>query len=340
MLLTSINYKSDFLKYQGRIDTNNSESAKFYWSGSSVKIKFIGTSLNAVVRDESGRNYFNIIVDEIKIHVRKFPTEKTKINLISDLPFGEHEIEIYKRTEWDMGPTYFYGFEFETETEILPVPNNTYKLEFYGDSLSAGLGVEDPLGMEIENIALTDQHKSYSSITARHFNADAHFIVRSGIGLMVSWSSYIMPEIWNRLNPENEKSLWNFSKFIPDIVVVNLFQNDSWLVKEREHEQYLERFGEVEPSASFIINSYKSFINKLRQAYPSANIICMLGSMDSTAKNSPWPGYIQTAVESLDDEKIFSLFVPYKEREGHPNEAEQKVIASYLIQFIKQNFNW
>ena len=48
--------------------------------------------------------------------------------------------------------------------------------------------------------------------------------------MTVSWDSLIMPEIYDRLVPTDSKSKWDFSLYRPDIVVVNLFQNDSWLV--------------------------------------------------------------------------------------------------------------
>jgi len=40
----------------------------------------------------------------------------------------------------------------------------------------------------------------------------------------------IMPEMYDGLNPADGNSKWNFNEYTPDVVVVNLFQNDSWLV--------------------------------------------------------------------------------------------------------------
>jgi hypothetical protein len=40
-----------------------------------------------------------------------------------------------------------------------------------------------------------------------------------------------MPEMYDRLIPENPNSQRDFSLYNPNIVVINLFQNDPWLVQ-------------------------------------------------------------------------------------------------------------
>ncbi len=61
---------------------------------------------------------------------------------------------------------------------------------------------------------------------------------------MLSWFPEIMPEIYDRLNPGDPDSKWDFTLFTPDVVVINLFQNDSWLVNNPEHEQFKARLGQ------------------------------------------------------------------------------------------------
>src|SRR3954471_20021424 len=104
-----------------------------------------------------------------------------------------------------------------------------------------------------------------------------------------------MPDIYNRLAANDGNVLWDFSRYSPEVVVVNLFQNDAWLVKNFKHEQFKAHFGTTPPTPEFIIKSYQDFISKIRGKYPNAKIICALGSMDATQNGSPWPGYIEKA---------------------------------------------
>ena len=104
-------------------------------------------------------------------------------------------------------------------------------MEFYGNSVSAGYAVDDLSGRDLHDSIYTNNYKSYAALTARHYDAKYHCICKSGIGVTVSWDSLIMPEIYDKLIPTNSSSFWDFSNYSPDIVVVNLFQND-FLVKE------------------------------------------------------------------------------------------------------------
>ena len=144
-----------------------------------------------------------------------------------------------------------------------------------------------------------------------------------------------MPEEYYRLDPNDADSQWDFDSKQPDIVVINLFQNDSWLVKLPENGQFKRRFGAVAPTKEETIESYVSFVKTIRSKYTNAKIICMLGNMDITKQGSPWVGYVEEAVIQLNDSKIHTLFVPYKDSPGHPKVNEQKVLAEKLTAFIK-----
>ena len=150
-----------------------------------------------------------------------------------------------------------------------------------------------------------------------------------------------MPEMYNLLDPNNHETLWDFSKESPDIVVINLFQNDSWLVNRTDSKEFEYRFGTgPKPGEDFIIQSYKKFVLSIRDEYPGAYIICALGSMDITKKGSPWPTYIEKAAVSLADEKIHTHFFPYTNVTGHPEVLHHKKMSESLIRFIDEHIVW
>ena len=181
---------------------------------------------------------------------------------------------------------------------------------------------------------------TYAALTARHFNAQYSCIAKSGIGVMVSWFPLIMPEMYDRTDPNDPGSHWDFNRYRPDVVVINLFQNDSWIINQPQHEQFKSRFGTKRPDSSFIVNAYGKFVASIRAKYPNAYIICALGSMDATREGAPWPGYIQQAVTGLKDSRILTHFFPYKNTPGHPRLAEQAAMAKDLISFIEKNIVW
>lgn len=329
------------IDYEGRIDTSKDKETAIYYSGTSIKLNFEGTSVSALLKDEKGDNYFNIIVDGDKFSILQPDTTKRYYQLATNLSKGKHTIEIFKRTEWDRGTTSFYGFQIEGERKVLPKrPTSKRKIEFYGDSITAGYAMEDTSGKDSPDSKYINNYLTYAAITARHFEADYQCICKSGIGMTISWFPQIMPEIYDRLNPSNSNSKWDFSLFSPDIVVINLLQNDSWLVNLPESEEYKRRFGTAAPDDEYIIMAYQQFVANLRKQYPKANIICSLGCMDAAKEGSKWMEYIKTAVANLNDARIYTHFMPYIVATAHPSVEDQEVMAKSLIDFIEEHIDW
>ena len=336
----TISYNNPNLYYQGRIMYNDS-SAVLSWPGNSVTIWFEGTNISAILQDADTANYYNIILDDNVISKIHTDSVKQIYSLASGLTEGKHKLELFKRTEWDKGKTFFYGFETPENTVILsPPPPPKRKIEFYGNSITCGYAMEDYSGNDSWVGYFENNYVSYAAITARHFNAQYYCTSKSGIGIMVSWFPLIMSEMYDRLDATDPDSKWDFTKYTPDIVVINLFQNDSWIVNMPDNEQFKYRFGTKPPEPNFIVKSYKNFVTSIRNKYPKANIICALGNMDATKEGSPWPSYVQKAVDQLKDPKIYTHFFKYKDTDGHPKVNEQKEMADSLIKFIEDNIDW
>ncbi|MEO6894281.1 MAG: SGNH/GDSL hydrolase family protein [Ginsengibacter sp.] len=334
-----ISFNNKQISYEGRI-AYDPEAAELMWPGTSVTLNFKGTGISGEFKDQDTSNYYDVIIDNKLKNVIQFDTLKKTVILASGLSYGKHSLRLFKRTEWDKGKTWFYGFETNGKTKLLkPKKLPVRKIEFFGNSISCGYAINDSAG----NSSLgfyENNYDAYPAITARHFNAQYHCTAKSGIGIMVSWFPLIMPEMYNRLDPTDSMSKWDFLKFTPDLVVINLFQNDSWIANMPENEQFKKRFGTTPPGEKQIVNAYKNFVQTIRSTYPKSRIICMLGNMDITKEGSPWPGYVEKAVKEINDPAIFTYFAPYKKTPGHPNVKEQNELAAGLIHFIDDHIKW
>ena len=342
-----ISEKQGFIKaidkdilYTGRVEFQKDSLAVLYWPGTSVKVNFKGSELNVILKDDHKKNYYNVILDGKNLFVLNPDSVKTSYPLVSGISKGNHTLELFKRTEWNQGPTFLYGFETGNRTKILASPKSSDRIiEFFGNSITAGYAIGDTLKDSPDGL-FTNNYLTYGALTARHYKANYYCTARGGIGVTISWFPLIMDEMYNRLDPEDATSKWDFKKAIPDIVVINLFQNDSWLVEQQDFPEFKHRFGNKEPTEEFIIAKYKKFLKKIREVYPDTNIVCTLGTMDATVKGSPWPGYIRDAVERMNDSNIFILFFPYQEYEGHPEARTHRKMADSLISFIDRNSLW
>src|ERR1700744_2579569 len=58
----TLKYNDPHIRYVGRIAMEDS-AARMAWSGTSVSINFSGTGVKAVLGDEKGDTYYNVILD-------------------------------------------------------------------------------------------------------------------------------------------------------------------------------------------------------------------------------------------------------------------------------------
>ena len=73
--------------------------------------------------------------------------------------FWKHTIEIFKRTEWDRGKTSFYGFQIKGNPKLLHKSEPPKrKMEFYGNSITAGYAVEDTSGKDSPDSTFTNNY--------------------------------------------------------------------------------------------------------------------------------------------------------------------------------------
>jgi lysophospholipase L1-like esterase len=329
------------LQYTGRIDFAEPAAPVISWPGTSIAGNFTGGSLAVKLDDQFGKNYFNVFVDGDEAHpfiIEAAKGSKTYV-VASGLPTGRHSFLITKRTEGEEGATAFRGLELADGGELLPPPPRpTRRIEFYGDSITSGMGDEAPETGRDDLLKDKNNYQTYAAITARNLNAEMHVISQSGIGVMISWFPFTMPQFYDQLNAVGDNdSKWDFAQWTPDVVVINLLQNDSWLIG-REHRL------QPEPDDTQRIAAYKSFVKRIRSLYPAAYIVCSLGSMDATRPGSPWTGYVTAAVDQIrkedQDKRIDTLFFEFTGYGQHPRVKHHQANAARLTAFIREKMGW
>jgi len=326
-------------QYTGRIDFKSPLAPSVSWPGSLITTRFTGSSLSVTLDDQLGKNYFNVFIDndyQNPIVIACKQGQHTYL-IADDLSDSEHSFSLYKRTEGEEGRTKFLGISLSDQQQLLaPVAKPSRRIEIFGDSITSGMGNEANEGERDDILAEKNNFLSYGAIAARNLNAQYVSTSQSGIGIMISWFDFIMPQFYNQLDAVgNNDSQWDFSQWQPDVVVVNLFQNDSWLVAKRLSPV---------PNKQQIIQAYRDFIAKIRGVYPNAYLVAALGSMDATKNGSPWPDYIKAAVKQhqsdTNDKNIDTLFFNFDGFGQHPRVKHHQKNAALLTQFIKEKMHW
>lgn len=328
------------LQYTGRIDFSAPAAPVMTWPNTAIAGNFTGTSLSVTLDDEKGKNYFNVFIDgDLAAPLIIEAAQGTKTyEVAGGLAPGKHSFLITKRTEGEEGATVFRGLELADGGQMLAPPERPKRrIEVFGDSITSGMGDEAPMNARDDVIRDKNSFLSYAAITARNLNAELHQTSQSGIGVMISWFPFTMPDFYDQLSAVgNNDTQWDFASWTPDVVVINLMQNDRWLIGDRHQLQ-------PEPNDAQRVAAYETFVKRIRQLYPKAYIVCALGSMDATRPGSQWPGYIKSAVEDMrkhGDARIDSVFFPFTGYGAHPRLKHQRDNAAILTAFIKKKVGW
>jgi lysophospholipase L1-like esterase len=202
------------------------------------------------------------------------------------------------------------------------------RIEVVGDSLSAGAGVESSSTTCNPSIdAFTNNYLAYGSVAARTVNADLVTIAWSGIGVYRNYSagSPTMPQRYDYAVP-NDNSAWDFSKYQPQVTVINLGTND---------------FGSGNPGQPYV-DAYVAFVKHIRTKYSTTKfvLIDMYGGDRLIAINS-----VVSALKGGGESQVESLSfssVPNNNTacNGHPNTAAQKAMGAILATRLKSLMNW
>ncbi len=118
--------------YTGRIDFANASAPYLTWPGSSVKARFSGESLSVTLKDDNGKNYYNVIVDgnDAFPFVIEAKQGKHTYWISNTLGAGDHTVEIYKRTEGEEGGTHFLGISIDDDAALLAPPGRPTRIPF------------------------------------------------------------------------------------------------------------------------------------------------------------------------------------------------------------------
>ena len=339
---------TDKMSYMGRIDFSDPEQPMFIWAGSSVSMRFTGTSIGIYVRN---KRFFNQLSVGYVLDGKVCQTDIGKdedadgeyvIILEEGLEDTEHTITLFKRQD---ASHYFrfLGFYIDDDADVLDAPKlPDRKIEVFGDSVSAGAVVEaeDHAGQcdpEDHKGIYDNAWYSYAAITARNLGAQLNCTAQGGISVFDNTGWFHSPNFigmetaYDKLcyYPEGETGYtpWDFSRYIPNVVIFAVGQNDSHNEAEGDPDitdnTFRTRWKE----------RYKDIIKSLRQKYPKAYFILLLTVL---GHDSEWDKAVDEIANELNDEKIthFMFTRTGKATPGHPRISEQYEMAEELTAYI------
>jgi lysophospholipase L1-like esterase len=324
------------VRIMGRHEVVTQDSVRFAASGVVISVQFRGTSVAVDLHDEfrggSSYNWFTVMIDGVEHSRFRTLSGQTRYVLAESLPAGSHRLDLIKDTEGQNGWNALTGIHAEALAELPPAPER--KIEFIGDSITCGFGVDDSL-IGCKDGTWFDQHRAshaFGPLTARRFNAQYMLTGFSGMGMYRNWNSLapVVPQRYDGVFADYEESpAWTHASFSPQLIMVAVGTND-----------FSDGDG-VTPRAAFdpdaYLSAYSGFVARLRSVHPQAKILLTA----SPTMNPERLAMQLSLLRQIPGVTVYSFKNRYNQGcNGHPNAAEQRQMSDELIPVISSLMSW
>lgn len=329
--------------YMGRIDFSKPDAPMLIYAGSNIRFLFRGTSIKIRIENipMNERMWIGALIDGVqqKIEISK-DTGVQKLTLAENLDNTIHTCMIFKR----QAAAHYFRFLSAEADELIP-DEHIYdlKLEFFGDSVSAGEvceavyyeGMADPENHESQ---YDNSYFSYTFSAARKLNAEFNNNSQGGLALLDHTGYFYGPDIETLTGLESTYdklsyvpyapggvSDWDFSKYTPDIVVFAIGQNDAFPKPEAVFDKEYTEMWKAK---------YKEILLDLKGKYKKAKFIIITTVLRHEMK---WEYILDEICAELADPDVtrYRFRRAGKATYGHPRITEQEEMATELANYIR-----
>lgn len=313
------------LVWTGRFDPAAFPGARFGWQLTRLSGRFSGGRLTLRFSGVSGRNVFQIVIDGQETLWELNEGSAPEVTLTGLGP-GDHRLEMVKRSEGYFGSVTLAGLALAPKGAWLtPAPALRRRLEFYGDSITAGACNEDVGADQYDDLTTHNADLSYAAITARRLGAEVVNVAVSGIGLTCSWNQLLVHDVWDRVAPDPLAAPAAVDR-VPDVVIVNLGQNDYGFAASQGRG--------LDPAYG---QRLRDLVRRLRGRYPGTWIVGALGGMTGWRECEPLRRLWTEAWAELgaEDPRVRSFFFQAASS-AHPRVDVHALLAEELVTFLTQ----
>jgi hypothetical protein len=318
------------IRYTGRFDRRNPKNVRFDWPGSTIELRFGGTSCAIKIRGDGG--LYAISVNDSQF-VLRFDTLEAIHKLAQGLDNSSiHNLRIFKRFEGRQNQAAeLKGFFVDEGQSLRPLAHGrqSRRIEFIGGSNLIGFGVESDTVHCGTPPNYSNAELAFGMTAARALDAEAHIVAMSGKGLVRNWRTPFLTAIrpfaphYTRAVKSDPAARWDFRSWVPHVVVVNFGANDFSSRPYPPKEVYAAR--------------YRSFLYEVWMRYPNAQIVCVASARE------PVRTYIRELVEREREEgnaKVhFYTYAAVPKRlsgcDWHPGAEAQAKIGAELAEAIR-----
>lgn len=348
---------SENAKLVGRTWLGDNNTLWCALSGSGAEFEFTGKKLDIMIEGDSvstsgnSDNYCRlaIYVDGERVVDDMLDDAVKKYTPIDGTETVTKNVKIVKLSECAMSTMGIMPIDLEEGASIKPAEKKAHSIEFIGDSITCGYGVDDEDENHPFKTSTEDVTKAYAYKTAQALDAEYSMFSTSGYGIISGWTGdgtkkpeQSIPQYYKSLgfsygsfgSTAPQSIDWDFGNYQPELIVINLGTND---------DSYC---GSDETRQREYIDGYKEFLSVVRENNPDAHIICSLGIMGGRLYTCIEEMYLEYKKETGDENiSIFKFDAQNGNEDGyaadwHPTEKTHDKAAAALETEIRAVMGW
>lgn len=318
--------------------------AEFAFTGTACTVVFAGD--NRADDANESCNHARVAIELDGVRVADAMIDAAEKPVTVEAEEGEHILRILKLSETAMSTCAIKWIEAEN---IRPTEKKARFIEFIGDSITCGYGMDDEVAEHHFVTGTEDATRAYAYRTAQALDADHSLVSISGYGIISGYTATAEAPLTAQLIPTYYEKLgfsyglfggevpqdvrWDFSVRQPDLIVINLGTNDdSYCLDHEDRQQYF-------------CDAYVRFLKVVRRNNPGAKILCALGIMGD--RLCPWVEKAAAAytAETGDGNIACMAFTPQLEEDGrtadyHPTAVTHAKAAAKITAEIRLLLGW
>jgi lysophospholipase L1-like esterase len=322
----------------GRWDTSDPIGPKAAWPGSAILFRVTGPTIAIQLEDQNGQNEYDLTIDGVAQPTFTPMAGMNTYMLATGLTNADHDVQLTRRTESFFGITRIVGFPGESLPGTPAPPSAARMIEFIGDSITCGYGILG-VGPTCSFDATTESEPAaWGALAAAQLGASHAAIAYSGKGVYRNNGgdmSDLMPSLWLRTIADDPPSVYPFTSYTPDVVVIDLGTND---------------FAGGDPGQPFV-DAYDAFVQAIRAKYPDAHIVIAMSPMLSDGfpagamERTKAIAYLQQVVAHGGANVTYLDLAEQDPADGygcdyHPSQATAQKMSTALVAHIHTITGW
>lgn len=345
-----------YVKLLGR--TYHHEESKTTWcslSGTGIAFTFTGKQCSLTLAGdtqhtggETNAARYAVYLNDKLVTDAQLTAPSLEIEVLNADTVQTAEVRVVKLSESGNSALGIRDIVVDAEEPIAPVAAKARTIEFIGDSITCGYGVDlEETGGGFKTLT-ENVTRTYAYQTALALDADYSMVSFSGHGILSGYTgngqlnaNQLVPPLYDKIGSsygrfedgmQPQDIAWDFDTE-PSLIVINLGTNDASYT------------GSDGTRMKEYAAAYVTFLKDVRSKNPNAPILCTLGIMGTTLCEAMELAVSDYTAETGDTDINSMRFEVQSAEDGyavdwHPTAATHNKAAEKLTGFIREWLGW